>query len=353
LLFYDSLKEKPEVIMNRHFLVIASLGVCLSSLPVSSAEFSGIASQYKANLDQDVCRAMTRAADFLVAVQKPAKLGAVGWSWQIGKGPVSGNVAGLAALSLLSAHSTSGKKSYLAAARRYADGLVAGKGGWSTDNLPYKADIEFLVSMSKATGESRYRDTALAAFDLIRRRSPDGAHEVSRIASGRVKTPTLLGFDAALGIMAATAVSNRRYAYQMADAVLSRLAEWYRPKENPRFSLVSGAALAEALDDLDSGHYRDNIERFREDLLKAQQPNGAWLSNETQPVAYAVMALAGGNPTQRTAYQKGIDWLKSTMLKKGSYAVYNDFMPEPFVGQVISEVHAEALSALAMACKND
>ncbi|HUU01073.1 MAG TPA: hypothetical protein VM425_06535 [Myxococcota bacterium] len=339
--------------MSRLFFMIVSVGICLPSMQASPAGSSGIASQYKANLNQDVCRAMTRAADFLVAVQKPAKLGAVGWSWQVNQGPVSGNVAGLAAMSLLSAHSTSGGETYLAAARRYADGLVTGKGGWTLTNLPYKADVQFLARLASATGETRYRDTALAAFELIRGRSPDGAREVARIASGRAKTPALLGFDAALGIRAATAVSARRYAYQMADAVLGRLSDWYLPKKNPRFSLVSGAALTEALDDLDAGHYRQYIERFRADLQKAQQPNGAWLSNETQPSAYAVMALAGGNPAQRAAGQKGIDWIKSTMLKKGSYAVYNDFMPEPFVGQVISEVHAEALSALALACKTD
>lgn len=339
--------------MSRLVAIVIAVAGWLSLASPSLAGSSGIASQYKTNLDQDSCRAMSRAADFLVAVQKPAKQGSVGWSWQVDRGPVSGNVAGLAALALLSANITSGEASYLAAARRYADGLVAGKGNWSTTNLPYKADIELLARLASATGNTGYRDAARAAFELIRERSPDGAREVSRIAHGRAKTPALLGFDVALAIRAATAVSERRYAYQLADAVLKRLADWYRPAKNPRFSLISVAALVGALEDLDAGHYQSRIERFRNDLVESQQPNGAWLLNETQPVAYAVMALAGGDPAQRAAGQKGIDWLRSTMLKKGSYAAYNDFMPEPFVGLVISEVHAEALSALAQACRAD
>ena len=53
---------------------------------------------------------------------------------------------------------------------------------------------------------------------------------------------------------------------------------------------------------------------------------------------------------QRRAARRAVEWLKSTMLNKGAFASYNDYMPEPFVGQVISEVHAEALSALSRAC---
>ncbi len=320
---------------------------------VSHAGSSRVASQYEAGFKQDVCKAMSRAADFLVAVQKPAERGAVGWSWQVDKGPISRNVAGLAGQALLSAYSATGNEKYLEAAKRYADGLVAEKDKWSTKNLPYKTDIEFLARLGKLTGASVYSQVAASAFEVIRKRSPDGASEVERIASGRKNSPSLLGFDVALGIRAASAVSARNYAYQMADAVIGRMGGWYRIKEDARFSYLSGAALAAALSELDAGHYRSTIEGLRRDLQKAQQSNGAWLSNETQPSAYAVLALVDGTPSQRAASAKGIDWLKSTMLKKGSYAVYNDYMPEPFVGQVISEVNAEALSALAMACRTN
>ncbi len=335
--------------MKRLALVLFLVGAWQSS----RADSPMVASQYKDNFQQDACVAMTRAADFLVAVQKPAKSTKVGWSWRVNDGQVSKNVSGLAARALLSAYEVSNEQRYLDAALRYADGLVAAKGTWSVDNLPYKADVEFLADIAHTTGRSVYRDAALMAFHLVKKRSPAGSKEVSRIAAGRAKTPALLGFDTALGIRAALAVSDRTYAYEMADDVIGRMDDWYKPTKNTRYSLLSGAALVVALSELDLGHYKAVVERFRKDLVKFQQANGAWLSNETQPTAYAIMAMVDGTPYDRAVGLRGAHWFKSTMLEKGSYAVYNDYMPEPFVGQVISEVNAEALEALALVCGTD
>ncbi|MBW1810186.1 MAG: hypothetical protein JRJ87_18460 [Deltaproteobacteria bacterium] len=334
---------KSTKVLIATFLVVAVGLVSAVSLA------DKMATQYKANLDQDVCKAMTRAADFLVKAQKPSENGVVGWSWVVGDGPVSGNVAGLAGLALIDAHQTSGKAEYLAAAKKYADGLVKNKTKWSNKNLPYKADIEFLMRMSTSIKNAGYQEAAKSAFGVIQAKSPKGENEVNRILEGR-KKPHLLGFDVALAIRAAAAVSERRYAYQLADEVIRLTPKWYQPKQDPRFSLVSSAALVQALRTLDAGHYRKTIDRLQADLVTHQQENGSWLANETQPSAYAILALADGNPKEQAAYQRGIEWLKSTMLSKGAFASYNDHMPEPFVGKVISEVHAEALSALSKAC---
>ncbi|RLB58018.1 MAG: hypothetical protein DRI34_06130 [Deltaproteobacteria bacterium] len=183
-------------------------------------------------------------------------------------------------------------------------------------------------------------------------RSPTGADEVRRIWRGRqASAPALLGFDVALAIRAAQVNGYRSYAYQLADAVLASLQQWYRPDRDTRFSLVSAASLAEALRRLDAGHYRGIGDRFRAALLRHQQVNGSWQANETQPSAYAALALAAGTPREREAFRRGIEWLKSTMLRRGGFALYNDYMPEPFVGRIISEVHAEALQALSLACR--
>lgn len=317
---------------------------------VALADSPNVASQYEAGFNQDVCQAMSRAADFLVAAQKPSKNTKVGWSWRVDDGPVSRNIAGLAAKALLSAHLVAKDPKYLRTARRYGDGLLVDRTKWSVDNLPYKADVEFLALLADATGEAGYGDAARDAFALIEARSPSGKDEVARIASGRVNTPALLGFDTALGIRAALAVSERSYAYEMADEVIRLVDDWYAPQKDLRFSILSAAALTRALSDLDTGRYSGIIRRFRKDLQSFQKPNGSWLSNETQPSAYAIMALVDGTPSEQAMGLKGVRWLKSTMLKKGSYALYNDYMPEPFVGQVISEVNAEALEALALVC---
>ena len=307
--------------------------------------------QYQPNLEMGVCKAMTRAADFLVKVQKPGEDGELGWSWVVGEGNPSANVAGLAALSLLDAHQVTGNGEYLKAATRYALGLMNRLVEFSGDNLPYKADIEFLSRLADVTKNDGYREAARKMFEVIRKKSPKGGDEVARIARGRKRAMRLLGFDVALAIRAAHAVGEKRYAYQLADEVLQRVSSWYRLSNDPRFALVSSAALAGALRAVDAGHYRSQIQRFRADLLRYQQKNGSFLVNETQPSAYAVMALIDSTHSrQRRAAQRAVNWLKSTMLKKGAFASYNDYMPEPFVGQVISEVHAEALSALSRAC---
>jgi hypothetical protein len=327
-------------------LVVLSLVFWSAPLPAES-----LSKQYQRNLDMDVCKAMTRAADFLVKVQKPGENGQLGWSWVVGAGNNSANVAGLAALALLDAHDTSGREGYLKTATRYAVGLMNRLVEYSGENLPYKADIEFLSRLADVTKNDGYRAAARKMFDFIRAKSENGGEEVTRIAHGRKRAIRLLGFDVALAIRAALAVGEKRYAFELADAVVHRMPAWYRRSKDPRYSLVSGAALAGALQILDAGNYRKLIHRFRSDLMRYQQQNGSFLINETQPSAYAVMALMDSNLSrQRRAAKRGVGWLKSTMLKKGAFASYNDYMPEPFVGQVISEVHAEALSALSRAC---
>lgn len=324
------------------------LALIIMSPPLLAGSMS---KQYQPNLEMGVCKAMTRAADFLVKVQKPGEDGEMGWSWVVGEGNPSANVAGLAALALLDAHKVSGNAEYLQAATRYALGLMNRLVDYSGDNLPYKADIEFLSRLADLTKNDGYREAARKMFEVVRAKSPTGGDEVARIAQGRRRAMRLLGFDVALAVRAAHAVGEKRYAYQLADDVLQRMPSWYRLSNDPRFSLVSSAALAGALQALDDGHYRKQIQRFRADLLRFQQKNGSFLVNETQPSAYAVLALMDSTfSRQRRAAQRAVEWLKSTMLKKGAFASYNDYMPEPFVGQVISEVHAEALLALSRAC---
>ncbi|RME24539.1 MAG: hypothetical protein D6806_09425, partial [Deltaproteobacteria bacterium] len=158
-------------------------------------------------------------------------------------------------------------------------------------------------------------------------------------------------YDAALGIAAALEVGQRRWAYQLADAVLDAKARWFLPRKSLRFTVVSAASLAKALGELDAPHYAYPIAELRKFLASHQRPNGSWVLNETQPSAYAALALADGTPSERRSFSRAVSWLKSTLLRNGSVATFNDYMPEPFVGDIISEVHAEAVSALSLACR--
>ena len=322
---------------------------------VASLVFPGVilgesmSSQYKPNLQRDFCQAAQRASDFLVMAQIPARDGAVGWNWVLGDGTRPDNIAGLAALSLLDAYAATGSEKPLAAAKRYADYLVARQDRFSVRDLPYKADVELLARLGGMPAGEAYAQVAKKLLGVLQTRSPKGTDEVERIAQGRKGEPALLGFDVALGIRAAAAMGDRPYAYALADEVLRRMpAASAKPD---RFRLVSAGALAVALERLDAGHYRERIDSLRAELTRSQGANGAWLSNETQPSAYATAGLLASNlPTERRAAVRGLHWLKSTMLRSGGYAHYNDYMPEPFVGQLVSEVNAEVLSALSFAC---
>lgn len=336
-----------RVVYQLGALAVVSL---LAAVPVRA---ESMAAQYKLNLDRDVCTAAEAAASFLVACQQPGEDGVAGWSWVVGQGEPSANVAGLASLGLLDAFDATGNQDYLRAVTRYAEGLLSRRDSFTVKNLPYKSDIELLARLGRLNDDAAMQRAAAGLFALVQARSPSGADEVARIAAGRKAAPALLGFDVALAVRAAQAVGEDRYALQLADAVLGRRASWWLEKRDPRFSIVSAGALVAALDRLNPSHYARAIGNLRARLAALQADSGAWASNETQPTAYAVLALMGSKlAEERAAARRGALWLKSTMLKQGSFASYNDYMPEPFVGRVISEVNAEALSALSALCMN-
>ncbi len=306
-----------------------------------------LAGQYRANQQLGACQATERLADFLVERQRPGRDGA-GWAWRIGQDELAPNMAGLVSLALLDAYAATGELRHLRAAQRYADGLLLRP----RPGLPFKPDIEVMVRLYGVFDDPAYRRAAQQQFERIRARSPSGADEVARIAAGRKGQPALLGYDAAQAIRAALAVGERRYAFGLADAVLERRGDWFRPERDARFTLVSTAALISALESLDEAHYRARLAPLRDWLAAAQADSGAWHHNETQPTAHAVLALLfAPRPDHREAAGRGLGWLRSTLLRDGGLAAFNDHMPEPFVGEVLSGVNAEALTALSAACR--
>jgi len=323
-------------------LVLGVIVTAFFATGLKAGEF--MAEQYRSNLKQSTCQTTERLADFLVESQVP---GQTGWAWVKGKDQVAPNMNGLVSLALMEAYQVTGKLTYLRAAQRHADDLLARP----PQGMPFKPDVELMVRMYGIYQDAAYRDAARDLFERIRARSPDGADEIARIAKGRQAHPALLGYDAALAIRAALAVDERQYAFQLADEVVRRTGSWYRPKDDPRFTLVSAAALVGVLEALDEAHFRPTLSKLRAGLAEAQSNSGAWLANETQPTAHAILALMYSPVSEeRQAARQGIAWLRSTLLSDGGLASYNDGMPEPFVGQVFTGVNAEALTAMAAAC---
>jgi len=246
---------------------------------------------------------------------------------------------------MLAAFEQAGDPKYLVAAKLYADKLV-NKHALAPEVLPYKPDIEFLVRMTEVGGNEKYSNVAKKWFASFMKTSPTGRDEVERVLKGRSKVTDIVGYDIALGIRAALAVEQFVYARALADAVLSQRSKWL-VKPTSTFGTISRAALLDAVGSLDKKTYAKAIAGLHSELLAEQGANGAWCSNETQATAYAARALAShSDPGGRAAALRGAAWLQSTLLDRGAWAHYNDGLPEPFVGDVLSAVAAEALNAV-------
>jgi hypothetical protein len=293
-------------------------------------------------IDPRLAHIVGSASDFLVKNQLPSG----GWTWREGKGPEGVNFSGLVAESLLAAYEQTDDPKYRDAAERYARKLVERYQAYMRAR-PYKPDIEFLVRVTEVTGQTQYAEVARRWFDNIMLLAPSGAQEVGRIAKGRATISNIVGYDVALGIRAAIAVEAYDYAVQLARAVLNSKAHWLtKPRET--YGTISRAALLDALSLLGARKFTRTIELFRSQLIAEQHANGSWCTNETQATAYAVRALDGQGLSSKSAAQRGLEWLGQTVLGRGAWAHYNDGLPEPFVGDVLTGVQAEAISAIIM-----
>jgi len=294
--------------------------------------------------DAELAQVATKAANHLLGSQ----LNNGGWAWKSGDKKHGANFSGLVAEALLAAHEHTGRSDYRQAAESYGHSLTKKLAAEPTE-LPYKPDIEFLVRLTEVSGDVQWAHAASRWFAVLQKTSPQGAAEVQRIMDGRRSHSDLVGFDIALGIRAALAVEEYDYAHQLADAVWVRRATWLR-QPTKTFGTISRAALLDALVMLDRTKYRHQVATLARQLRDEQTDNGSWCTNETQATAYVVRALARLGEAQNIgAARRGSKWLSATSLSDGRWAHFNDGLPEPFVGDVINEVQAEALTAVILA----
>jgi len=307
---------------------------------------SGFASGLGATRDARLANLARRGTNYLLS----AELDDGGWAFDSRAKKRADNSSGLVAEALLTAYEQSGDDSYLKMADGYAR-ILAAQFENAPGVLPFKPDIEFLVRMSEVGGNEAYAAIATKWFEVIKRTSPTGAAEVARIRTGRAGDPSITGYDVALAIRAALTVGERDYAYALANAVLREQAKWL-VEPGGTFGTISRAALLDALLSLDSKRYGEAIARLQKDLIAEQGANGSWRNNETQATAYVVRALAQlPDAATRRAAKSGSAWLSRTVLPNGRWAHFNDGLPEPFVGDVLSEVQAETLTALIYASR--
>jgi len=324
------------------------LVLVLAAAPVAArAESMALPAQYAANQKGGEGRALSVVGDFLVAAQgnfrAPGRAGEIKATWPFEKAQqvAAPNASGIVALSLVALHAKTGDQRALAAARAWGDARLAGA---STEEM-FDPDVEALAALASVLAQdgAKYRTAARAIFEA-RHGGANGREIVERLFLVRRSAPSLVGYDAANVLRAAMAVGDHAKAREISEALEATAARWNVAQEHG-YHLTSRAAVLEAL--VVARIAIPLATTLREQVLSSQGADGSWGTRNTQPTAYSVRALFAAGDT--AAAQKGLGFLRTTQLKSGGWGTFNDFLPEPFVGETVYEVSAEVLLSLLRA----
>lgn len=305
---------------------------------LASAGSVKLPQQYARNLEAtDAQRARTASA-FLASAQSDFGELRATWPFQARSKAAAPNAAGIIARALLLPGQD--HEPALAAAKAWAKGRAA---DLEAGRPLFDPDVEGLAEVSKALSDPALLAAAVKAFEQ-RHGMASGEEIVERLFMVRRGEPSLVGFDASLTVRAALAVGDRAKALDVAKALAATAARWDKPSDKG-FDLTGRAAVLEALSL--AAAQPELAAKLRAKLLETQQKDGAWGQRNTQATAYAVRALAlSDQPAAAEAAERGRRFLRLTQLESGGWGTFNDFLPEPFVGETVYEVTAEVVLAL-------
>lgn len=283
-----------------------------------------------------------------------------GWFWYAddpdcgaGAGVSCPNISGVTALGLIDSYAKTRDIDHKNAAKAAGDALVARReaappcDGISATggDRPYSVDTDFLVQLTKLTGDRRYKANAASWFSCIVEDFPSGADRADERIDRRIgqNLNNLGEWDAALDIRAALALGQRAYALAEALRVIERQPDWdVYDADCEGCELLGKGLLLAAVHDLRSNKtIQAAMASWQADLLTAQEPDGSWGEGSTQTTAYVVMGLARyGAAGGRAAVVRGRDFLLSMQLASGGFMDGVGFPDEN------NEVTSEVLQAL-------
>jgi len=314
---------------------ILLLGAALLPAPAAAGQ-QPVPEHYARNLRRPLEDRLCEAVRALARVQVGAS-----WEWIEGSGQVALNSAGVVAVGLAQSAEQCGGREAL---RRY---VVAQAARHRAGDFLFDPDVEALALAARLPGWGEYAAVARDAFE--RRHGPASGEEiVGRLFMVRGQSP-IVGYDAALAIRAALAVGDRKKAIEIADAAVAAVPRWGEGRRPDRQGFLTSArgALLEALAMVDPARYRKPAQDLIHHLVLSAGSDGSWNLRNTQPTAYAVRGLSRWQePAAQAAAERGRRWLRLTQLGDGTWATFNDWLPEPFTGDRIPGVTAEAMLAL-------
>lgn len=268
-----------------------------------------------------------------------------GWEWLVGSGEGASNISGVVALGLLDAWEATGDEAFFRAAEARGDlTLRALRRG---DDV-YATDLELVARIGRASGRLEEQTLARKGFEAKLAKAGGAEAEVARIIGLRAANLALSGYDVALLAEAGLAVGDNAAAKALLKAVRERERTWLRGGVGSTFGLISQGALLSVSSRLGQV---EASRGYAVSLLALQQDDGCWRARETQATAYATrglsaFAVAFSDGAAAKSAARGRAWLQLTQLQNGAWADYNDYLPEPFVGDVYAPATAEALRAL-------
>jgi hypothetical protein len=290
--------------------------------------------------------AILRGADLHLARQGSFANGDTGvglydaaWEWQIGTGWAYRNTQGPSARGLVAAFRATGREAYLAGAVSAANQAVGRFEAHPADR-PYSEDVLLLTDVSDATGDPGFAARAASYHARTRARFPTGAE----LADYYLVRKSLAGWDLASQVLAALAVDQEDYARDIALELIARRAEWeHLPYGGYDYTVISQAALLEALADLEGRTVKAYAREIRQLTLQAQAADGSWAEGDYQATAFALQGLLASPKSRevKRAAASAIAYLLATQTPEGgwSFGAWGEY----------GEVNGEVLSALAAA----
>ena len=255
------------------------------------------------------------------------------WPWVIGTTGGYWNVVGVSARGLLSAYEKTNNSAYLAGAIGTGNTLKSRYASVPVTQRPYSQDVEFLVQLTKSSGDDSYANVARQWYSRTTSQYTGAAYADYYISVRK----SLSGWDLASQIRAAVAVGEVDFANGMVARLIERRADWEGVLYGGwDYTMSSYASLLWALAELDNSDFNGFKGEIRDIVINAQKSDGSWDSGDYQTTAYAVLGLTadgGASGPQAKAWA----FLRDTQTIGAGWS----YPPE------YGEINSEVIMALA------
>jgi len=279
--------------------------------------------------EDDGIEACTLAADRLVALRSETDHG---WDWDVTNATghsvnaSATNLYGVTALGLIDAYLLTDNESYLVAAEKVGDFITYGdpnKGDFYNGIPPdytyywgFSQDYRFLMRLAAVSGDSKYSDYALAAWEWQKINRGEyyayGSQENMYNFFYGWTDPDSHGFAAWQSAdfgLAALEMGDMAWATEMASVVASHISEI--TPEGDVYEIIGWGRALEFLSTIDPLTYATQINDLINKLKEAQALDGHWDGGNTegavQDTAYAILGLLKAGELDMA--QKAAYWL--------------------------------------------